>query len=536
MAVAFNSSGNYRADFMAAEASNVQRVKASQTTQDNGFSKVLNSQQNAKKQIGSVNSSGSVNTSSAANNSTSSVTLVENQQSKNTLKINDAKAELERVCEVLEKEALVLGTSENVNEIADDAFALSDDVMDLAKKIVSGEIDIEDVPIEQINVELLLAVALVKKNDVSDACEDGDQETVSDLTDRVSKLGNVLVASADQIISEIMLILDMNSQEALLERIDAISSTIAEQGESFLLSADMAEQGAVDATVNYSDSTEFQSVEISENAAENTASLNEKPQITDKLKSDKAVASATNTQKAETDSEGNVIVRKVTHSEEKNEFSQEQNNEQSSFFGQKSGVSKEISEELEMLRNAKLSKSKPEDEFSVEQVKDNADEAAPVRTASPLTAESPIVLAGNDGAMVEVRPSEIMSQVTKLVEQAVSENRESMEYSMVLNPEELGRITVKLVKAADGSVSVTIAAENSSTQRLLEQNSELMQNNLRSNGVQLQSWQTVNEAHQETMQREYDGSSKNPYYREENENADDEQSEDVSFAEIIAAM
>ncbi|MGN0678914.1 MAG: flagellar hook-length control protein FliK, partial [Oscillospiraceae bacterium] len=116
------------------------------------------------------------------------------------------------------------------------------------------------------------------------------------------------------------------------------------------------------------------------------------------------------------------------------------------------------------------------------------------------------------------------------------ENREQTEYSMVLNPEELGRITVKLVKAADGAVSVTIVAENASTQRMLEQHGELMQSNLRANGVQLQSWQTVNEAHQETMQREYDGSSKNPYYREENENPDDEQSEGESFADIIAAM
>ncbi len=242
------------------------------------------------------------------------------------------------------------------------------------------------------------------------------------------------------------------------------------------------------------------------------------------------------------ETEGNVIVRKIAQPEERADLSQQQSGEQNMSSGnqQQPAVSKEISEELEMLRNAKFGKAKTT-ELTVESTKEKTAEGAktdttPVHTENPLTANSPIMLAGKDGVMIQVRPSEVISQVTKLVEQAISENREQTEYSIVLNPEELGRITVKLIKATDGGVSVTIVAENASTQRMLEQNGELMQSNLRANGVQLQSWQTVNEAHQETMQREYDGSSKNPYYREENNKTDDEQPEGESFADIIAAM
>ena len=106
----------------------------------------------------------------------------------------------------------------------------------------------------------------------------------------------------------------------------------------------------------------------------------------------------------------------------------------------------------------------------------------------------------------------------------------------MLNPEELGRITVKLIKAADGAVSVTVAAENSQTQRVLEQHSELMQNNLRSNGLNLTSWQTVNESRQETYAQDYNGSSKNPYFRRDDAQSPEEESDGKSFAEIIASM
>ena len=188
---------------------------------------------------------------------------------------------------------------------------------------------------------------------------------------------------------------------------------------------------------------------------------------------------------------------------------------------------KSAAEEFEMLKNAKAKAAKPVTEEKLE--------VKPEHAAQPLNADSPIVLRKADGSEIEVRPSEIIDQTAKLVEKAVTENDDKTEYSLVLNPEELGKITVKLIKAADGAVSVTIAAENARTQRILEQHSDLMQSNLRSNGVNLESWQTVGERQQETMAQDYNGSSKNPYYRYDSGNAE-ENSDEKSFADIIASM
>ena len=187
------------------------------------------------------------------------------------------------------------------------------------------------------------------------------------------------------------------------------------------------------------------------------------------------------------------------------------------------------SEELEMLKSAKFAKVKDSDTAEVV--------SKPTETANPLMSDQPIVFTRTDGTEISVKPSDIIEQATKLIEKAVEETKEQSEYSLVLNPEELGRITVKLIKAADGAVSVTIAAENAHTQRVLEQHSELMQNSLRSNGMNLASWQTVDESRQEAYAQDYNGSSKNPYFRRENaqQNNDDDNG-GKSFADIIASM
>ena len=174
-----------------------------------------------------------------------------------------------------------------------------------------------------------------------------------------------------------------------------------------------------------------------------------------------------------------------------------------------------------MLKNAK---AKPVSEQN-----------APVNAQNPLNSDSPIVFRREDGE-VSVRPSEIVSQAMKAVETAVSENKEQTEYSLVLNPEELGRITVKMTKAADGAVSVTISAENARTQRILEQHSELMQSNLKDSGINLESWQTVRESQQEAYAQDYNGSSKNPYFTQQNQGENQDDDDEKSFADIIAAM
>lgn len=182
------------------------------------------------------------------------------------------------------------------------------------------------------------------------------------------------------------------------------------------------------------------------------------------------------------------------------------------------GRVKAASDELEMLRSAV---KKP-------------DEGA-VRTDAPLMTDSPVVFRAENGRTVEVKPAEAAQQVTERLIETAKITAHETEYTMTLNPEELGEITIKLTKAADGAISVTIAAQNSKTRELLEQNGALMQENLRANGMRLESWQTVNESQQETYAQDYNGSSKNPYYRNENPQPE-EGAEDGSFAEIMASM
>lgn len=188
----------------------------------------------------------------------------------------------------------------------------------------------------------------------------------------------------------------------------------------------------------------------------------------------------------------------------------------SGMSGELTSRVKNASEELEMLKSSKLGRN--------------------AENANPLLYDQPVVIRRADGTELEIKPTEIVDQTMRLIEQAIEENKAQSEYSLVLNPEELGRITVKLIKAADGTVSVTIAAENAHTQRILEQHSELMQNNLRNSGINLEHWQTVNESRQETYAQDYSGSSKNPYYRQDDAQNSDEDNGDRTFADIIAAM
>ncbi len=186
------------------------------------------------------------------------------------------------------------------------------------------------------------------------------------------------------------------------------------------------------------------------------------------------------------------------------------------------------SDELQMI------KSSAEATVTEKPADDNA--AASMAQPQNVTAENPVLFTRADGREVPVKPLEVAQQVAdKLIEHTENLSEGETEYSVTLNPEDLGRITVKMTKTADGMVSVSIAAENSRTLRIIEDNGTAIQDSLRQNGVQLENWQTVSESRQEAHAEDYQGSSKNPY--RENENRQQEQdSEDESFAEIIASM
>lgn len=167
----------------------------------------------------------------------------------------------------------------------------------------------------------------------------------------------------------------------------------------------------------------------------------------------------------------------------------------------------------------------------------SGDDTAQV-TAQPhaALAESPVAFTRQDGSEITVKPSEVAQQVAgKITERAADLKEGDVEYSITLEPEDLGRITVRMTKTADGTVSVSVAAENSKTMKIIEDNGSAIQDSLKQNGVQLENWQTVSESRQEAQAQDYQGSSKNPYRESENHRQDDDD-DDKSFAEIIASM
>ena len=180
------------------------------------------------------------------------------------------------------------------------------------------------------------------------------------------------------------------------------------------------------------------------------------------------------------------------------------------------------SDELDMIKSANAEKT---------------DDSAAQTLAQPqgILNDKPVIFARADGSEVTVKPADVAQQVAdRLIERTEGLEEGETEYSITLTPEDLGRITVKMTKTADGAVSVSIAAENSRTLRILEDNGTAIQDALKHNGVQLENWQTVSESQQETRSQDYQGSSKNPYREAEHDHQKDEDGE--SFAEIIASM
>lgn len=109
------------------------------------------------------------------------------------------------------------------------------------------------------------------------------------------------------------------------------------------------------------------------------------------------------------------------------------------------------------------------------------------------------------------------------------------EFTMVLNPESLGRITVRLISAG-GRVQVSIAAENDATRQLLAAREDQIGSAMKTNGVELERYQVVSGREEaQLMQDNYDGSSKNPYGQQE-ERSEERTDDEDGFLEILQQL
>lgn len=285
-----------------------------------------------------------------------------------------------------------------------------------------------------------------------------------------------------------------------------------------------------------------QSEELSENSGEegipnvqarDTSTVNENPTVlqTAEDKEYEKIAQniyreVTQTVKAVTASEipeenGQVILRLGGVSEE--EKNESEFDELARLFGIKKKENKpELPEEEEEKAETKTVRPAKYDETA---------ERVPVEDISAVTSKAADISIAKVFEPTESGVKQIVTQIVSEIFNNLPEEGGETVLTMTLNPETLGRISVKLVENA-GKISVTITAESKETAAILASRAESMQESMRDSGTQLEKYQVVYGAEQDgrAEQQNYDGSSKNPYVREVEEH--DEENEG-QFAEIL---
>ncbi len=395
----------------------------------------------------------------------------------------------------------------------------------LAKMVVEGKLDLKDIPDELMSEELMkqiiaLMIQMRFKGDDEEDEEkpiDEDEELFNPAAAAVNEQAASREAGNQMLLELYGIIEKMNEDESKVTMLDGISEitegeTLASIATAELHAEEKSEDGVFEQII---DNMTEAAAEAQAEAAQVAAAEN-----SGGAQNGEAQTGAESFGEARPELEE--VIESFTAKEADISDSPEAVKEAPTTTHEAASRVQNAGEELEMLKNAKLGKTEGE--------------TTPAHSA--IAPDQSLVFTGTNGERIEVKPTEIVEQAQRLVERAIeqTEIREQSEYSLVLNPGALGRITVRMVKAADGAVSVTIAAENARTQRVLEQHSELMQSNLRNNGIDLESWQTVNESKQDMHAQDYNGSSKNPYYRSDAENNGSDDDGDRTFADIIASM
>lgn len=542
MAVAFSTggSGYTRSDFMISDAAIPARVEeAAKADQKEQFSKVLSgigSSRNASNASNASNTSGA----GSANNAVSGSDAASGKMAQNNaVSEKETPARYEKF-EMLRSE-----------------LTKSDGSLDLRKvvaAIADGKLTFADIPQEYITKALLSELINTVENVDNAKSDKDDSEQNND-------------PAVQQVMTELMA---MMNQTALPEDISDLSDEIS------ALTIKITGADEVQAVQQNVQEQAVQTVQTQ--AAEQTQATGEAVEFTVKPETEqKSQAEAKPVQEVQPEAKQAAVTAAVQTAENTGAQSEAQTDAgQSGQSGQQDGAAQlqtaqagqteqAPQEDVKFrsdvrsveVRTAEKPQEAPQQEQTqvfadhtaqrsrvvfksdeLEAIKSGGEKTGDAAQAQPqgIPAESPVVFTRQDGAEITVKPSEVAQQVSgKITERAADLKEGDVEYSITLDPEDLGRITVRMTKTADGAVSVSIAAENSKTMKIIEDNGSAIQDTLRQNGVQLENWQTVSESRQEPQAQDYQGSSKNPYRENENHRQDDDR-DGESFAEIIASM
>lgn len=524
MAVAFSTggSGYTRSDFMISDAAIPARVEeAAKADQKEQFSKVLSgigSSRNASNASNASNTSGAGSANNAVSEKETPASYEKFEMLRSELTKSDGSLDLRKVVAAIADGKLTFADipQEYITKALLAELINTVENVDNAKSDKDGDSEqINDPAVQQVMTEL---AAMMNQTAIPD--------DISDLSDEISAL-TTRITGADEVQTEQPAV-QQNVQE---QAVQTVQTQAAEQtqatGEAveFTVKLETEQKSQAEAKPVQEVQPEAKQAAVTEAAvqtAENTGAQSEAQTDAGQSGQQDGAAQVQTAQAGQTEQAPQEDVKfrsdvrsvEVRTAEKPQEAPQQ---EQTQVFADHTAQRSRVvfkSDELEAIKSGDAAQAQPQG----------------------IPAESPVVFTRQDGAEITVKPSEVAQQVSgKITERAADLKEGAVEYSITLDPEDLGRITVRMTKTADGAVSVSIAAENSKTMKIIEDNGSAIQDTLRQNGVQLENWQTVSESRQEPQAQDYQGSSKNPYRENENHRQDDDR-DGESFAEIIASM
>ncbi len=520
MAVAFSTggSGYTRSDFMISDAAIPARVEeAAKADQKEQFSKVLSgigSSRNASNASNASNTSGAGSANNAVSEKETPARYEKFEMLRSELTKSDGSLDLRKVVAAIADGKLTFADipQEYITKALLAELINTVENVDNAKSDKDGDSEqINDPAVQQVMTEL---AAMMNQTAIPD--------DISDLSDEISAL-TIKITGADEVQA-----VQQNVQE---QAVQTVQTQAAEQtqatGEAVEFTVKPETEQKPQAQAKPVQEIQPEAKQAAVQTAENTGAQSEAQTDAGQSGQQDGAAQVQTAQAGQTEQAPQEDVKfrsdvrsvEVRTAEKPQEAPQQ---EQTQVFADHTAQRSRVvfkSDELEAIKSG-------------------GEKTGDAAQAQPqgIPAESPVVFTRQDGAEITVKPSEVAQQVSgKITERAADLKEGAVEYSITLDPEDLGRITVRMTKTADGAVSVSIAAENSKTMKIIEDNGSAIQDTLRQNGVQLENWQTVSESRQEPQAQDYQGSSKNPYRENENHRQDDDR-DGESFAEIIASM
>lgn len=519
MAVAFSTggSGYTRSDFMISDAAIPARVEeAAKADQKEQFSKVLSgigSSRNASNASNASNTSGAGSANNAVSEKETPASYEKFEMLRSELTKSDGSLDLRKVVAAIADGKLTFADipQEYITKALLAELINTVENVDNAKSDKDGDSEqINDPAVQQVMTEL---AAMMNQTAIPD--------DISDLSDEIYAL-TIKITGADEVQA-----VQQNVPEQAVQTVQNQAEQAEATGEAveFTVKLETEQKSQAEAKPVQEVQPEAKQAAVTEAAvqtAENTGAQSEAQTDAGQSGQQDGAAQVQTAQAGQTEQAPQEDVKfrsdvrsvEVRTAEKPQEAPQQ---EQTQVFADHTAQRSRVvfkSDELEAIKSGDAAQAQPQG----------------------IPAESPVVFTRQDGAEITVKPSEVAQQVSgKITERAADLKEGAVEYSITLDPEDLGRITVRMTKTADGAVSVSIAAENSKTMKIIEDNGSAIQDTLRQNGVQLENWQTVSESRQEPQAQDYQGSSKNPYRENENHRQDDDR-DGESFAEIIASM